>query len=49
MRLSRYKAPGNLRFKKVENAMINIGLVRLTLWEWYKVGCGTAKWQFKKS
>ena len=29
-------------------AVINIGLVRLSPWEWPKVGPGAAKWQFKK-
>ena len=30
------------------NAVINIGLVRMSPWEWPKVGCGTAKQQLKK-
>ena len=38
-----YETPGDLRVELVENAVINIGLVRLSLREWPKVGCGTAK------
>ena len=38
-----YKTAGDLRAKIVENAMINIGLVRLSPREWPKVGRGTAK------
>ena len=33
MRWSRYKAPGELQVEIVENAVINIELVRLFLWE----------------
>ena len=40
---TRYEAPGDLRVEVVENAMINIGLVRLCPLEWAKVGRGTAK------
>ena len=39
----RYEAPGDLRVKLVDNAVINIGLVSLSPREWPKVGCGTAK------
>ena len=39
----RYKAPGDLRVEVVENAVINIELVRLSPRECPKVGCGTAK------
>ena len=39
----RFEAPGDLLFKIVENAVINIGLVRLSSLEWPKVGCRTAK------
>ena len=43
MRLGRYKSPGDLRIKILENAMINIGLVRLPFWKLTKVGYGTVK------
>ena len=38
-----YEAPGDLRVDLVENAVINIELVRLSPPEWPKVGRGTAK------
>ena len=38
-----YEVPGDLRDELVENAVINIGLVRLSPREWPKVGRGTAK------
>ena len=38
-----YEAPGDLQVEIVENATININLLRLSLQEWPKVGCGTAK------
>ena len=38
-----YKAPSDLGIKKVTNAVINSGLVRLPLGQWPKVGRGTAK------
>ena len=38
-----YKAPGDLRVETDQNAVINIGLVRLSPWEWTEVGPGTAK------
>ena len=34
MRVSHYKDPGELEVKIVENTLINIGLVRLSLCEW---------------
>ena len=34
--------PGDLRVELVENAVINIGLLRLSPREWPKVGRGTA-------
>ena len=37
------QAPGDLWVKIVENAVINIGLMRLSLQEWPKVCRGTAK------
>ena len=43
-----YKAPGDLCVKIVENAVINIRLVRLFHWEWLKAGRGTAKQKLKK-
>ena len=39
----RYEAPGDFRVKLLENAVISIGLVRLSPREWPKVGGGTAK------
>ena len=42
-RLGRYKPPGDLWMKVVENLVIKVELVRLALWEWLKAGCGTAK------
>ena len=39
----RYDAPGDLRVELVENAVINIGLVRLSPREWPKIGRGTTK------
>ena len=36
----RYKAPGHLRVKLVENALINIGLVRLSLENGPKLAVG---------
>ena len=36
MRVSHYKDPGELEVKIVENTLINIGLVRLSLCEWPK-------------
>ena len=44
-----YKAPGDLQVELVKKAVINNGLVRLSPWEWPKIGHGTAKLQFKKS
>ena len=38
-----YEALGDLWVEIVKNAMTNIGLVRLSPWEWPKVGCGAAK------
>ena len=38
--LPRYVAPGDLQVELLENAGINIGLVRLSPREWPKVGCG---------
>ena len=38
-----YKAPAYLSVEIVENAMINVDLVRLSLQEWPKVGHGTAR------
>ena len=38
-----YEAPGDLRVELVENEVINIGLMRLSLREWPKVGSGTVK------
>ena len=43
-----YKAPGDLWVELVENAVINIGLVRLSTQEWPKIARGTAKQQLKK-
>ena len=39
----RYKAPGDLQVKLVENSEIKIGLVRLSPQEWPEVDCQTAK------
>ena len=39
----RYEAPGDLWVELVENAVIDIGLVRLSPREWPKVDRGTAK------
>ena len=47
MRLSHHKAPGELQVKLLENTLINIGLVRLSPWEWPKCDCGT-KNSYKK-
>ena len=46
-RLDCYKALDDLWVEIVEDAVINIGLVRLSLSEWAKDGCGTAKYQLK--
>ena len=43
MNLKCYKAPGEFRVKIVENTLKNIEL--LSLLEWPKVGCWTAKQQ----
>ena len=43
MRLSRYKAPGELQVKIVESTLINIRLVKLSLLKRPKVCCGTAR------
>ena len=40
---TRYKAPRDLLVKTVENAMINIGLLKLSPGEWPKVDSGTVK------
>ena len=48
-RLSRCKAPGVVQVKLVENAVINIGLVRLFLYKWPKVDCGLAKEYLEKA
>ena len=39
-RLTRFKAPGVLQVKIVENAVITIRSVRLLLWKWPKIGRG---------
>ena len=39
----RYEAPGDLLVEYVQNAVINIRLVRLSPQEWPKVGRGSAK------
>ena len=39
----RFEAPSDLWVKVVENAVVKIGLVRLSPREWPKVGRGTAK------
>ena len=39
----RYEAPGDPRVELVENAVINIELVRLSSREWPKIARGTAK------
>ena len=44
----RDEAPGGLLVKIVENALINIGLLRLSPREWPKGGCWTVKKQLKK-
>ena len=46
-RLGHYKPPGDLWLKIVENLVINVELVRLSLWEWLKASCGTAKCGFE--
>ena len=38
-----YKAACDLLVEIVKNAVINFGLVRLSPWEWSKVGHGAAK------
>ena len=37
-----FEGPGDLWVEIVENTVINIGLVRLALREWPKIGRGTA-------
>ena len=39
----RYETPGDPRVEIVEDAVINIGLVRLSSREWLKIGLGMAK------
>ena len=34
MRLNRYKAPGEVQVKIVENILINIWFLKLCIWEW---------------
>ena len=46
-RLGHYKPPGDLWLKIVENLVINVELVRLSLWEWLKASCGAAKCGFE--
>ena len=43
-----YKTPSKLRVELVQNAVIDIRLVRLSPREWPKVGRGTAKYQLKQ-
>ena len=38
-----YEASGELQLELVKIAVINIGLVKLSPWEWLKVGRWTAK------
>ena len=38
-----YKVHNDFWVEIVQNAVINIQLVRLSLWEWPKVGYGAAK------
>ena len=38
-----YEAPADLRVKEVSNVVINIGLVRLSLQQWLRVGRGGTK------
>ena len=45
----RYKAHGELWVEIDKNAVINIGLVRLSPGEWPKVGCGDSQKAVKKS
>ena len=45
---TRYETPSDLQVEILQNAVINIELVRLTPWEWPEVGRGKAKSLFKK-
>ena len=45
---TRYETPSDYQVEILQNAVINIGIVRLSPWEWSKVGRGKAKPQFKK-
>ena len=45
----RYKALIDLQVEIVENAVINIGLMRLSPLKWPKVGLGTTKQRLKKN
>ena len=43
-----YETPSDYRVKILQNAVINIKLVRLSPWEWPEVGRGKAKSPLKK-
>ena len=50
MKVSHYKAPGELEVKIVEKTLVNIGLVRLSLLEQSKVikSPAESKWALKR-
>lgn len=39
----RYNAPGDLQVENIRNALIDIGLVKLSPQQWPKLGPGAAK------